>query len=180
MKQVEKLKTQTEIAEILGISKSQLSKLLSSKFHISPVKETGNKKFYNFKTVESVYRNYKDGNHNDREKVNRKVGKGLARDNSLLVSSLKEEVSFLRKQLETKQEIIDRKDEQIKESSKTVADLANKLAKLADQSQQLNLIDKPVVVSKKDKETINKMEMKQEKGNKETKRGHWWSHMFKK
>ena len=181
MKQETSLKTQNEIAEILGISKSQLSKLISSKFHVSPKEEIGNKKLYEYKEVEKLYQDYKNnlGKRANSRSDRKVVTKTSKSESSLLVSQLREEVSFLKKELETKQVIINKKDQQLKDNAETVANLANKLAKLADQSQQLNLIDKPGIVSKVDEETLETEETKQEKGNKETKKS-LWSRIFKR
>lgn len=179
MKQEENLKTQKEIAELLAISKSQLSKLLSNKFHVQPVKVDGNKKYFNFTEIESLYVDYKKNKSNRTVHSRKEKQKTTSKKvDSLLVSNLQNEVSFLKKQLETKDETIKQKDILLQQNSETLADLAKQLAKLADQSQQLNLIDKPSVVSKNLKETTSKHETSSETGNKETKKN-WWS-IFKR
>lgn len=180
--QEENLKNQQEISQILGISKSQLSKLISSKFHVQPEKVEGNKKYFDYKKIEKLYFEYKNNQSNKSVQQSKRKEKSKTTTknaDSLLISSLQSEVSFLRKQLETKDETIKQKDIQLKENADTVANLAKQLAKLADQSQQLNLIDKPSLVSKNSKETASKHETMPETGNKETKKYKWWS-IFKR
>lgn len=77
--------------------------------------------------------------------------------------------------METKQETIERLQKQIEEKDKTIADFGQKFAKLADQAQQLNLVDKPRLLhkDKDDEENVSNVnkETETEKQEEKIRRG---------
>ena len=85
---------------------------------------------------------------------------------------------WLKKEVETKQETIERLQKQIEEKDKTIADFGQKFAKLADQAQQLNLVDKPRLLhkDKDDEENVSNVnkETETEKQEEKNKKWHWW------
>lgn len=156
MKQEIKLLSQREIAERIGISKSTLSKWLS-KNNVSAETKKGNKKLYR-ETIIQQYRNAHKAND----------------DNA---SSGFSTIDFLQKELQQKQQEINELKQDGKQKDATIADLASKLAKLADQAQQLNLTDKDDNKLKKltDKKNQNGLAEKVD----DLKPQHWWEKLFK-
>lgn len=156
MKQEIKLLSQREIAERIGISKSTLSKWLS-KNNVSAETKKGNKKLYR-ETIIQQYRNAHKAND----------------DNA---SSGFSTIDFLQKELQQKQQEINELKQDGKQKDATIADLASKLAKLADQAQQLNLTDKDDNKLKKltDKKNQNGLAEKVDY----LKPQHWWEKLFK-
>lgn len=142
MKQKEKLYSQNKIAEILGIGRGTFSKWLKEN-GVSPKQLEGQKKLYS----ETVIEQYKKS-----KRETDIAGSKRLTTVELLQSNLDEkqsEIDYLRKQLEDKERqlkekdrlIVD-KDEVIRDSNGKLFELGNKVAKLADQAQQLNLADK--------------------------------------
>lgn len=156
MKQEINLLSQREIAERIGISKSTLSKWLS-KNNVSAETKKGNKKLYR-ETIIQQYRNAHKAND----------------DNA---SSGFSTIDFLQKELQQKQQEINELKQDGKQKDATIADLASKLAKLADQAQQLNLTDKDDNKLKKltDKKNQNGLAEKVDY----LKPQHWWEKLFK-
>lgn len=156
MKQEINLLSQREIAERIGISKSTLSKWLS-KNNVSAETKKGNKKLYR-ETIVQQYRNAHKAND----------------DNA---SSGFSTIDFLQKELQQKQQEINELKQDGKQKDATIADLASKLAKLADQAQQLNLTDKDDNKLKKltDKKNQNGLAEKVDY----LKPQHWWEKLFK-
>lgn len=156
MKQEIKLLSQREIAERIGISKSTLSKWLS-KNNVSAETKKGNKKLYR-ETIIQQYRNAHKAND----------------DNA---SSGFSTIDFLQKELQQKQLEINELKQEGKQKDATIADLAGKLAKLADQAQQLNLTDKD------DNRLKRLTSRKNQNGLAEKvddlKPQHWWQKLFK-
>lgn len=156
MKQEIKLLSQREIAERIGISKSTLSKWLS-KNNVSAETKKGNKKLYR-ETIIQQYRNAHKAND----------------DNA---SSGFSTIDFLQKELQRKQLEINELKQEGKQKDATIADLADKLAKLADQAQQLNLTDKD------DNRLKRLTSRKNQNGLAEKvddlKPQHWWQKLFK-
>ncbi|MCO6528756.1 MAG: helix-turn-helix transcriptional regulator [Gilliamella sp.] len=152
MKQEIKLLSQGEIAERIGISKSTLSKWLS-KNNISAETTKGNKKFYR----ETIIQQY----HNSHKPHSDSASNGFST------------IDFLQKELQQKQQEINDLKQEGKQKDSTIADLASKLAKLADQAQQLNLTDKDD--SKLNRLTGNDVQ----KEPVDIKRQHWWEKIFK-
>ena len=151
MKQEIKLLSQREIAERIGISKSTLSKWLS-KNNVSAETKKGNKKLYR-ETIIQQYRNAHKAND----------------DNA---SSGFSTIDFLQKELQQKQQEINDLKQEGKQKDSTIADLAGKLAKLADQAQQLNLTDK-------DKNKLIALNgQNQDVKKKVVSDTHWWSKWF--
>lgn len=151
MKQSINLLSQREIAERIGISKSTLSKWLS-KNNVSAETKKGNKKLYR-ETIIQQYRNAHKAND----------------DNA---SSGFSTIDFLQKELQQKQLEINELKQEGKQKDATIADLAGKLAKLADQAQQLNLTDK-------DKNKLIALNgQNQDVKKKVVSDTHWWSKWF--
>ena len=156
MKQDKKLLTQTEIANKLGFSKCNLSKWIK-KENVSPVAEEGNKKLFD----ETLVNRYKEA-HKPSE-INK--------------SKSFSTVEFLQEQLRQKQKEnnelkgrIKELEDQLKGQNSEVISLAHEFFKLADQAQQLNLVDKhPDQLEEKHEEVSSegverKQETKQNKG----------------
>lgn len=151
MKQSINLLSQREIAERIGISKSTLSKWLS-KNNVSAETKIGNKKLYK-ETLIQQYRNAHKANDDN-------------------VSSGFSTIDFLQKELQQKQLEINELKQDGKQKDATIADLAGKLAKLADQAQQLNLTDK-------DKNKLIALNgQNQDVKKKVVSDTHWWSKWF--
>lgn len=151
MKQEIKLLSQGEIAERIGISKSTLSKWLS-KNNISAETTKGNKKFYR----ETIIQQY----HNSHKPHGDSTSNGFST------------IDFLQKELQQKQQEINDLKQDGKQKDSTIADLASKLAKLADQAQQLNLTDK-------DKNKLIALNgQNQDVKKKVVNDAHWWSKWF--
>jgi len=151
MKQEINLLSQREIAERIGISKSTLSKWLS-KNNVSAETKKGNKKLYR-ETIIQQYRNAHKANNDN-------------------VSSGFSTIDFLQKELQQKQQEINDLKQEGKQKDSTIADLAGKLAKLADQAQQLNLTDK-------DKNKLIALNgQNQDVKKKVVSDTHWWSKWF--
>ena len=161
MKQDTKLYTQTQIYHKLGISKGTLSKWLKEN-NVSPETTKGNKKLYK-ETLVETYRKSKETHKASDVKGHRESFST---------------VEFLKKEVETKQETIERLQKQIEEKDKTIADFGQKFAKLADQAQQLNLVDKPRLLhkDKDDEENVSNVnkETETEKQEEKNKKRHWW------
>ena len=156
MKQEINLLSQREIAERIGISKSTLSKWLS-KNNVSAETKKGNKKLYR-ETIIQQYRNAHKANNDN-------------------VSSGFSTIDFLQKELQRKQLEINELKQDEKQKDATIADLAGKLAKLADQAQQLNLTDKDDNKLKKLTDNKNQNELAEKVDD--LKPQHWWQKLFK-
>ena len=156
MKQKLKLLSQREIAEKLGVSKGTLSKWLS-KNNVSEETRKGNKKLYQEKIIQQYQKAHKSNNE--------------ATYNGFST------IDFLQKELQRKQAEIDELKQDGKQKDATIADLANKLAKLADQAQQLNLTDKDN--GKLEMLTNNKQQDGSANASTESPQRHWWQKMFK-
>lgn len=159
MKQTNKLYNQTELANKLGISKGTLSKWIN-KNDVSPEKVQGNKKLYKETLINKYYRSKNvDDVNNDKPK----------RES---FSS----IEFLKKQVEIQQETIERLQKKLDEKDKVISDFGQKFAKLADQAQQLNLVDKPQLIHK-DGNSGKNVSVAKEKTTKEKRpprKKHWW------
>ena len=163
MKQANKLYTQTELANKIGVSKGTLSKWLN-KNNVSPEIEKGNKKLYK----ETIIKEYKQAKKADKEEK---------RTSFSTVEYLKKEIEQQRLEIEYLKKKLDEKDDQI-------AAYAGKFAKLADQAQQLNLADKPQLIqnNKNDVVSSKNEERKQETSrvSMTTKRRSWISRLLKR
>lgn len=159
MKQTNKLYNQTELANKLGISKGTLSKWIN-KNNVSPEKVQGNKKLYKETLINKYYRSKNvDDVNNDKPK----------RES---FSS----IEFLKKQVEIQQETIERLQKKLDEKDKVISDFGQKFAKLADQAQQLNLVDKTQLIHK-DGNSGKNVSVAKEKTTKEKRpprKKHWW------
>lgn len=157
MKQELKLLSQREIAERLGVSKGTLSKWLS-KNNVSEETKKGNKKLYQ----ETIIQQYQNAHKSNNE----------ATYNGFST------IDFLQKELQRKQAEIDELKQDGKQKDATIADLANKLAKLADQAQQLNLTDKDD--NKLQRLTSDHRQKQDGSANASTEspQRHWWQKLF--
>lgn len=157
MKQELKLLSQREIAERLGVSKGTLSKWLS-KNNVSEETKKGNKKLYQ----ETIIQQYQNAHKSNNE----------ATYNGFST------IVFLQKELQRKQAEIDELKQDGKQKDATIADLANKLAKLADQAQQLNLTDKDD--NKLQRLTSDHRQKQDGSANASTEspQRHWWQKLF--
>lgn len=163
MKQEEKLYSQTELADKIGVSKGTLSKWIS-KNDVSPETIKGNRKLYK-ETIIEKYKQDKKINNTEKKK------------SFSTVEYLKKEIEQQRLEIEYLKKKLDEKDDQI-------AAYAGKFAKLADQAQQLNLADKPQLIqnNKNDVVSSKNKERKQETSwvSMTTKRRSWFSRLFKR
>lgn len=157
MKQEEKLYTQTELANKIGISKGTLSKWIS-KNNVSPIQEKGNSKLYK----ETIVNEYLQSKKKDKKDKKQSFS---------TIEFLKEEVERQRLEIERLEHKLDEKDAQI-------GRYADKFAKLADQAQQLNLTDKPQLIENKSNErkivSTETMNTKQET----TEKTSFWKKLF--
>lgn len=132
MKQQTKYYNQTEIADILGVSKATISRYIN-KLNISG--NTKNKeKLYPETILKQLKKDLKPNNNN---KNHAPSTIQLLQDQ---ITQLKEENKRLYEQLKQKDEQIKIKDKQIETANK-----------LADQAQQLNALDKPKLEEPKKK-----------------------------
>lgn len=183
MKQ-QKLLNQNEIARQLGISRGTLSKWLK-KNTVSPKQIKGQQKLYE----ETVIAQYK------RDKVGEKEEKksDLSPTTLLLnqIEQQKQEIEYLRSQLDKKDAEIADKNEQIKENTKTISDFGKQFAKFTDRAQGIDLLEKSRLkhtvsdgvfkaVSETDEtETVENAEESNEPTLKEEDHKHWWQKIFK-
>ena len=159
MKQTNKLYNQTELANKLGISKGTLSKWIN-KNNVSPEKVQGNKKLYKETLINKYYRSKNVDNVNN-DKPKRESFSSI---------------EFLKKQVEIQQETIEGLQKKLDEKDKVISDFGRKFAKLADQAQQLNLVDKPQLIHK-DGNSGKNVSVAKEKTTKEKRpprKKHWW------
>lgn len=136
MKRQEQLYSQNKIADILGISKSTLSKWLKHNA-VSPKRIKGQRKYYD-ETVIEQYRKSKSIGTKE---------KSCLLDSSVafqIVSQKQQEIVELKQLLKDKEEQLKEKDKQIMLQNNELVEFAKKFAQLADQAQQLNLVDKPL------------------------------------
>lgn len=136
MKHKERYYNQRQIAEILGISKATASRYLN-KIDVSAKEENGAKLY-----PETILKQLKEQLKSNQTISSSKKSPSTIQLLQEQVDQLKDEVKILKEQLKIK-------DEQIKATNK-----------LADQAQQLNVLDKK--------------ELQQPEVNKEEKKKHWW------
>lgn len=136
MKRKERYYNQRQIAEILGISKATASRYLN-KIDVAAKEENGAKLY-----PETILKQLKEQIKLNQTPNSSKKSPSTIQLLQEQIDQLKDEVKILKEQLKIK-------DEQIK--------LANKLA---DQAQQLNVLDKK--------------ELQQPNANNEEKKKHWW------
>lgn len=136
MKHKKRYYNQRQIAEILGISKATASRYLN-KIDVSAKEENGAKLY-----PETILKQLKEQLKSNQTISSSKKSPSTIQLLQEQVDQLKDEVKILKEQLKIK-------DEQIKATNK-----------LADQAQQLNVLDKK--------------ELQQPEVNKEEKKKHWW------
>lgn len=164
MEQQEKLYSQNEIARKLGVSNSTLSRWVE-KYSIVPEHVKGRQKFYS-KEVVNKLKKFKNTDTKEKteilspivslkkqleaEQTEQQLLKEQLADKDARILELKEIIKKQREQLKDQKKLLADKDKQIKEQSaalidqtKTISDFGSKFAQLADQSQKLNLLDKP-------------------------------------
>lgn len=157
MKQSEQLYSQNKIAEILGISRGTLSKWLREN-SVSPKQQKGQRKLYDETVIEQYKQSKKTSGSKDSKRL---TTVELLQDN---LKEKQQEIDYLKEQLEEK-------DAQIKVKDETISEFGLKFAKLADQAQQLNLVDKPQIVHK---EGDFESESVVTRTGKQPVRKHWW------
>lgn len=128
-----KLYTVTEMAEIAKVSKASISKWLS-KHTVNPVKEEGRNKYFKANDFQ-IYL--------DQHKANDNKQKELPTTTKLL----QDQVSFLKKELTNKNRLIDELRNQIAEKDEEIKNISKKLGEIADQAQQLHLIDQKHILA---------------------------------
>lgn len=183
MKQ-QKLLNQNEIARQLGISRGTLSKWLK-KNAVSPKQIKGQQKLYE----ETVIDQYKKDKVGEKEEK-----KSDLSPTTLLLNQIeqqKQEIEYLRSQLDKKDAEIADKTEQIKENTKTIADFGKQFAKFTDRAQGIDLLEKSrlkhtvsdgvfkAVSETVDKETVEGADKNSETTLKEKTPKHWWQRMFR-
>lgn len=132
MKQQIKYYNQTEIADILGVSKATISRYIN-KLNISG--NTKNKeKLYPETTLKQLKKELKPTNSNKNHTPS-------------TIQLLQDQITQLKDENKTLKEQLRIKDEQIKIAN----NLVEKTSKLADQAQQLNALDKPKIEEPKKK-----------------------------
>lgn len=148
MKQYEmkqkKLYSQTEIADLIGISKATVSRYIN-KNNVAGTKQK-NAKLYPETVIQQIKRAYQP--HKSKNKKHISVIQLLQQQ----ITQLQDENKSLKEQLKTKDDLLKNqlaiKDQQIAKTND-----------LADQAQKLNLLDKPKSIN-------NKSTLKKKK--------HWW------
>lgn len=132
MKQSKKYYNQTEIADLLGVSKATISRYIK-KLDVSGIKENKAKMY-----PETILKQLKKEIKQDNSKKN--TPPSTIQLLQAQIEQLKEENKLLKEQLKIK-------DQQIA----TANNLAEQTSKLADQAQQLNALDKPKLEEPKKK-----------------------------
>lgn len=182
MKQ-QKLLNQNEIARQLGISRGTLSKWLK-KSAVSPKQLKGQQKLYD-ETVIEQYKKDKD--------IKKEEKKSDLSPTTLLLNQIEQQekqIEYLKNQIEKKDIALADRDKRLKENEKIIADFGSKFAKLADQSQHLNFLDKPSIEEDKktvspavfetvEKETGTSAEESKDLDSKERDCKHWWQKIFR-
>lgn len=134
MKQSKKYYNQTEIADLLGVSKATISRYIKKKkLNVSEIEENKAKLY-----PETVLKQLRKEIKQDNSKKN--TPPSTIQLLQAQIEQLKEENKLLKEQLKIK-------DQQIA----TANNLAEKTSKLADQAQNLNLLDKPKLEEPKKK-----------------------------
>lgn len=141
---MKQLYSQNQIADILGISRGTLSKWLKSNT-VSPKQLKGQRKYYDETVIEQYKKSKKVDNTRDKVSKN-----DLLFQNT--VSEKQEEIDELKQLLKKKEEQLQVKDKQLMRQNNELVEFGKKFAQLADQAQQLNLVDKPL---KQERLTIN-------------------------
>lgn len=153
---MEKLINQTELARRLGISKSTLSKWIN-KYNVSPKQINGKQKLYG-ETAVNMLKQLQTAKHEEKPATAEQVEtlKQQLMETRNENESLKEQVKAKDKQIDQLTHEVTDQQEQLKkqsaaliDQSKALIDFGAKFAKLADQSQKLNLLDKPKEQEKK-------------------------------
>ena len=121
MKQESKMYSQTEIADLIGISKATVSRYL--KKHNVTATTKNNAKLYPETILHQTKNAQKGNNTNNKEHVS-------------TIQLLQDQIAQLKVENKTLREQLKIKDEQIKSANK-----------LADQAQSLNLLDKKEIQS---------------------------------
>ena len=132
MKQRLKYYNQTEIADLLGVSKATVSRYIK-KLNVSG-KEENKAKIY----PETILKQLKKEIKSDNSKKNTPPS---------TIQLLQQQIEQLKEENKTLKEQLKIKDQQIATANK----LAEKTSKLADQAQQLNALDKPKLEEPKKK-----------------------------
>lgn len=132
MKQEPKYYNQTEIADLLGVSKATVSRYIK-KINVSGIEENKSKLY-----PETVLKQLKKEIKSENTTKNTPPS---------TIQLLQEQIEQLKSENTTLKEQLKIKDQQIATANK----LAEKTSKLADQAQQLNALDKPKLEEPKKK-----------------------------
>ena len=124
MKQRLKYYNQTEIADLLGVSKATISRYIK-KLNVSGIEENKSKIY-----PETILKQLKKEIKSDNSKKNTPPS---------TIQLLQQQIEQLKEENKTLKEQLKIKDQQITTANK----LAEKTSQLADQAQQLNALDKP-------------------------------------
>ncbi|URW72414.1 helix-turn-helix domain-containing protein (plasmid) [Lactobacillus kefiranofaciens subsp. kefirgranum] len=159
MKQSKQLYSQNKIAEILGISRGTFSKWLKEN-SVSPKQQKGQRKLYD----ETVIEQYKKSRKLVVARIQRLTTVELFAKNNL--KEKQQEIDYLKEQLEEK-------DAQIKVKDETISEFGLKFAKLADQAQQLNLVDKSQLIKSKQETASNEKTVEKTPKNSKKEKRFW-------
>lgn len=124
MKHQKKYYNQTEIANLLGVSKATVSRYIK-KLNVSGIEENKAKMY-----PETILKQLKKETKSDNSKKNTPPS---------TIQLLQQQIEQLKEENKTLKEQLKIKDQQITTANK----LAEKTSQLADQAQQLNALDKP-------------------------------------
>lgn len=165
----------SRIAKKLGTSLTQLNRYIKEK-EIIPDHQIGKRYYYNFEDF---------ADFNKAKKINKNEVKQNKTNKVNEINKTSETISFLRKQLEVK-------DEQIKKLQEQLDTSTNSIAQLATQAQQLNFLDKRITREEDLRKQIDQLKEENSKLKqsnnaekiievplKEDDRKHWWQKIFK-
>ncbi|MCJ2173085.1 helix-turn-helix domain-containing protein (plasmid) [Lactobacillus kefiranofaciens subsp. kefirgranum] len=159
MKQSKQLYSQNKIAEILGISRGTFSKWLKEN-SVSPKQQKGQRKLYDETVIEQYKQSKKTSGSKDSKRL---TTVELLQDN---LKEKQQEIDYLKEQLEEK-------DAQIKVKDETISEFGLKFAKLADQAQQLNLVDKSQLIKSKQETASNEKTVEKTPKNSKKEKRFW-------
>lgn len=165
----------SRIAKKLGTSLTQLNRYIKEK-EIIPDHQIGKRYYYNFEDF---------ADFNKAKKINKNEVKQNKTNKVNEINKTSETISFLRKQLEVK-------DEQIKKLQEQLDTSTNSIAQLATQAQQLNFLDKRITREEDLRKQIDQLKEENSKLKqsnnaekiievplKEEDHTHWWQRIFK-
>ena len=165
----------SKIAQKKDTSLTQLNRYIKEK-GIVPDHQIGKRYYYNLEDF---------ADFNKAKKINKNEVKQNKTNKVNEINKTSETISFLRKQLEVK-------DEQIKKLQEQLDTSTNSIAQLATQAQQLNFLDKRITREEDLRKQIDQLKEENSKLKqsnnaekiievplKEDDRKHWWQKIFK-